>query len=56
MKKLKYLLLVVLFCLTGCFKANSMDDIKIVTSAYPIEFVVKTLYGDHSTVISIYQM
>lgn len=54
MKKLKYLLLIMLFCLTGCFKANSMDDIKIATSVYPIEYVVKTLYGDHSTVISIY--
>ena len=54
MKKLKYLLLVMLFCLTGCIKTNSMDDIKIVTSVYPIEYVVKTLYGDHSTVVSIY--
>lgn len=43
-----------LFCLTGCFKANSMDDIKIATSVYPIEYVVKTLYGDHSTIVSIY--
>ena len=54
MKKLKYLLLVMLFCLTGCFKANSMDEIKIATSVYPIEYVVKTLYGEHSTVVSIY--
>lgn len=54
MKKLKYLLLIMLFCLSGCFKANSMDDIKIATSVYPIEYVVKTLYGDHSTIISIY--
>lgn len=54
MKKLKYLLLVMLFCLTGCIKSNSMDDIKIVTSVYPIEYVVKTLYGNHSTVVSIY--
>lgn len=54
MKKIKYLLLIILICLTGCFKANSMDDIKIVTSVYPIEFVVKTLYGNHSTIISIY--
>ena len=54
MKKLKYLLLVMLFCLTGCIKNNSMDDIKIVTSVYPIEYVVKTLYGNHSTVVSIY--
>lgn len=54
MKKLKYLLLIILFCLTGCIKSNSMDDIKIATSVYPIEYVVKTLYGEHSTIISIY--
>lgn len=54
MKKLKYLLLIMLVCLTGCIKSNSMDDIKIVTSVYPIEYVVKTLYGNHSTIVSIY--
>lgn len=54
MKKLKFLLLIMIFCLTGCIKSNSMDDIKIVTSIYPIEYVVKTLYGEHSTVVSIY--
>lgn len=54
MKKIKYLLLITLFCLTGCFKSNSMDDIKIATSIYPIEYVVKVLYGEHSTITSIY--
>ena len=54
MKKLKYLLLVMLFCLTGCIKSNSMDDIDIATSVYPIEYVVKKLYGNHSKVTSIY--
>ena len=54
MKKIKYLLLIMLFCLTGCFKANSMDEIRIATSVYPIEYVVKTLYGEHSTIMSIY--
>lgn len=54
MKKLKYLLLIVLFCLTGCIKSNSMDDIKIITSVYPIEYVVDYLYGEHSTISSIY--
>ena len=54
MKKIKFLLLIMLFCLTGCFKANSMDEINIATSVYPIEYVVKTLYGNHSTIVSIY--
>ena len=31
-----------------------MDNIKIATSVYPIEYVVKYLYGNHSTVTSIY--
>ena len=43
-----------LFCLTGCFKSHSMEDIKIATSVYPIEYVVRALYGDHSTISSIY--
>ena len=54
MKKIKFLLLIMLICLTGCIKSNSMDDIKIITSTYPIEYVVKSLYGEHSTVLSIY--
>ena len=54
MKKIKYLLLIILFCLTGCFKSNSMDDINIATSIYPIEYIVKVLYEDHSTITSIY--
>jgi len=54
MKKLKYLLLTTLFCLTGCIKTNSMEDIKIITSVYPIEYVVNYLYGEHSKITSIY--
>ncbi|MDO4962897.1 MAG: metal ABC transporter substrate-binding protein [bacterium] len=55
MKKLKLLFVfIVLLCLTGCFKESSMDDINILTSAYPIEYVVNYLYGTHSTINSIY--
>ena len=55
MKKIKYILfIVILFGLTGCLKNNSMEDIKISTSVYPINFVVSTLYGNHSTINSIY--
>ena len=54
MKKLKYLLLGVILLLTGCFNNDSMEDIKITTTVYPIEFIVKTLYGNHSTITSIY--
>lgn len=54
MKKIKYLLLIILICVTGCLKTNSMDDIQIVTSVYPIEYVVNYLYGEHSTITSLY--
>lgn len=55
MKKIKILFItIILLGLTGCFRNDSMEDIKIVTSSYPIEYVVKTLYGDHSTISSIY--
>lgn len=54
MKKLKYLLMIFILSLTGCLKNDSMEDITITTSVYPIEYVVKSLYGDYSTVNSIY--
>lgn len=54
MKKLKFLLLGVVLLLTGCFNNDSMDNINITTTVYPIEFIVKTLYGNHSTISSIY--
>lgn len=55
MKKIKILFVtIILFGLTGCFKNDSMEDISIVTSSYPIEYVVNSLYGDHSTITSIY--
>jgi len=55
MKKIKILFItIILLGLTGCFKNDSMEDINIVTSSYPIEFVVKELYGNHSTITSLY--
>lgn len=55
MKRFKLIILfALLFSLTGCLKNNSMEDIKISTSVYPINYVVSTLYGNHSTINSIY--
>ena len=55
MKKIKYLLLIgLIFCLTGCFNNDSMDNIKITTSIYPVEYIVNYLYGEHSVIDSIY--
>lgn len=55
MKKFWYLC-VVFACvfLTGCLKRDSMEDISIYTSVYPIEYIVDRLYGDNSTIYSIY--
>ena len=55
MKKFKILFAIItLLGLTGCLKNDSMEDINIVTSSYPIEYVVNKLYGNHSTITSIY--
>lgn len=56
MKKYKILILLVLIgCLTsGCFKRDSLEDIEIMTTVYPIEYITTQLYGEHSIVNSIY--
>lgn len=38
---------------TGCTTDN-MDGIEIVVTNYPNEYITKRLYGDHSTITSIY--
>ena len=55
MKKIKYIFIpIILFCLTGCINDDTMEKANISTSIYPIEYVVNTLYGEHSTISSIY--
>lgn len=56
MKKLIKLLstLTIMTILCGCTNKDTMEDINIYTSLYPIEFVSKTLYGDHANIISFY--
>lgn len=58
MKRIKLLLIPILSVLlfTGCsiFKVDNMDGIDIITTSYPLEFIIKTLYGDHALVKSIY--
>lgn len=55
MKKfLCFLSVIMCFCLTGCIKRDSMEEISIYTSVYPIEYITSRLYGDHSTITSIY--
>src|SRR5574344_2308001 len=55
MKKIMLLILVVgIFLLTGCIKQDDMEDINIITTIYPIEYVTKRLYGEYSTVATVY--
>lgn len=49
-------ILITFVCLisTGCLKRDTMEDILIYTSAYPIEYITNQLYGDNATIQSIY--
>lgn len=53
-KKLLLICLLITFITTGCFKRDTMEDINIYTSVYPIEYIANELYGEHSTINSIY--
>ena len=56
MKKKIMLLILVFgaFLLTGCIKIDEMEDVNIITTIYPIEYVTKRLYEDYSNISSIY--
>ena len=42
------------FLISGCFKMDSFEGIEIYTTTYPIEYITTRLYGNHSTIKSIY--
>lgn len=48
-----FLLFITLFT-TGCIKRDKMENIDIITTIYPIEYVTNRLYGDYSHIKSIY--
>ncbi len=54
MKKRLLIIVILLLLTTGCFKRDNMEDINIITTYYPIEFITNKLYGDNSIVNSIY--
>ena len=55
MKKLfTFISILSIFLATGCFKRDTMEDITIYTTVYPFEYITSRLYGDNSTVLSIY--
>ena len=51
-----FVLIFSLFLLTGCslFKSDVMEDINVYTTTYPINYLIKYLYGNHATIYSIY--
>ena len=55
-KKLILLVLLsfVLFNITGCFDNNNLEGASITTTTYPVEYLITRLYGEHSTISSIY--
>lgn len=55
MKKiLAILMTAMIFITTGCLKRDTMEDILIYTSAYPIKYITEELYGKNANIESIY--
>lgn len=56
MKKIKLIFIgcLVLLLTSGCFKRDTLENIDVITTVYPIEYVSSILYGEHSTITSIY--
>ncbi len=58
MKKIKKISLITILCIlvltcTGC-KQDDMEDIDVVVTNYPNEYITSKLYGDHANIESIY--
>lgn len=51
---LVFTLILTMFGTVGCVKRDSMEDIEIITSSYPIEYLVNEIYGDHANVENIF--
>ncbi len=57
MKKILLIITCLTFILmgtTGCVKSDSMEDIQIITSSYPIEYLVSSIYGQHATIENVF--
>ena len=56
MKKILTILLTIIILLstTGCIKRDKMEDIDIITTIYPIDYVINRLYEENSNINSIY--
>ena len=51
---LKFTLLLVLILLSSGCKRDDMEDISIITTNYPNEYIISRLYENHSSISSIY--
>ncbi|MBR4618476.1 MAG: membrane protein insertion efficiency factor YidD [Bacilli bacterium] len=47
------LFIVVLVTITGCRK-DDMEDIDIVVTNYPNEYIISQMYGEHANIVSVY--
>ena len=47
------LFITAIFATTGC-KQDDMDDIRILVTNYPNEYITEKLYGDHSSITAVY--
>ena len=45
---------VTVLLLTGCFKRDEMENINVITTTYPIEYITSRIYGDYANISSIY--
>ena len=51
--KVAFLSLAIILSATGC-KRDDMEDIEIITTNYPNEYIIEKLYGNHAKVTNIY--
>ena len=51
--KIALLSFVIILSTTGC-RRDTMEDIEIVTTNYPNEYIIERLYGDHAKITNIY--
>ena len=59
MKKNRRLFLQIIICLglvltTCACRRDNMEDISIITTNYPNEYIISSLYGKHATISSVY--
>lgn len=47
-------LICIMFCLSGCFKEDTLSNDNVYTTIYPIKYLTDTLYGDTKNIASIY--